>query len=547
MTQFTITVIDTTGKQNYIFNTNRLRENIGASFLLSQATKEWIEEILDTSLRIPKNRQAEPIDSSGVDAEIIYANGGNALIVFKSREIAVNFIHILSKKVLTEASGVNLLVAHADFDWEDDNLYEIVEDLKKNELEHQKYERIHSAPLLGLGVTASCKSTQLPAVDRSDRDSHIDYDDDEEVDSYLISTEAKQKLKAANKANPKLQKIFSDVVNQNIYQFPYRTDNLGRLQGESSYVAVVHIDGNGMGDRFKQYGKDKKNRDYINAMREFSDSIEKAGIEALKAVTETLVNSIESGIVVGKLGKVELKKNSESNILYLPFRPLVYGGDDITFICEGRLGLELAALFLQKFEEQKVSDGKPLTACAGVCVVKTHYPFARAYKISEDLCQTSKKFVKTEREKHGEDYFSAIDWHFAASGLLGSISEIRQREYQININNQLLNLAMRPLWLESQDEWRTWLGLTQIISEFKQGNEWKERQNKIMALREVLRKGSTDAVEQFLLTYKLPNLPLFPTSSGQNDTITKKGWVNAKCGYFDAIEAMDFYLGIGSK
>ncbi|MEH1966533.1 Cas10/Cmr2 second palm domain-containing protein [Nostoc sp.] len=542
MTQFTVTVVDTTGKQNYIFNTNRLRENIGASFLLSQATKEWVEEILEENLGVPKNLQEEPIDTSELNAEIIYANGGNALIVFKSREVAVKFTRILSKKVLTEASGVNLLVAHDDFDWENSNLYTIVEDLKKNELEHQKYERIHSAPLLGLGVTASCNSTQLPAVDRSDK--YIDYDDDEGTDSYLISTETRQKLKAVRKANPKLQQIFANVVDENIYQFPYRSDNLGRSEGESSYVAVVHIDGNGMGDRFKKHGEGKENRDYINAMRDFSNSVETAGTEALKAVTETLVNSIKSGRVVGKIGEFDLNKDSKSNIFYLPFRPLVYGGDDITFICEGRLGLELAALFLRKFEEQKVTNGKPLTACAGVCVVKAHYPFSRAYQMSEDLCNVAKKFVKSEQQKHGVDYFSAIDWHLAASGLLGSISGIRQREYQVN--DKSWHLAMRPLWLKHDDEWRTWSGFTQVVSEFKQGDDWKERQNKIMALRDVLRKGSIEAVKEFLLNYKLPNLPLFPESSSQSEQLIKQGWNNEICGYFDAIEAMDFYLGVGS-
>ncbi|WP_375475004.1 hypothetical protein [uncultured Nostoc sp.] len=542
MTQFTISVVDTTGKQNYIFNTNRLRENIGASFLLSQATKEWVEDILETSFGVPKKPQAEPIETSGLDAEIIYANGGNALIVFKSREIAVNFTRILSKKVLTEASGVNLLVAHTDFDWEKDNLYTIVEDLKKNELEHQKYERIHSAPLLGLGVTASCNSTQLPAVDRSDK--HIDYDDDEGTDSYLISTETRQKLKAFKKANLKLQQIFSNVVNENIYQFPYRSDNLGRSEGKSSYVAVVHIDGNGMGDRFKKHGEGKENRDYINAMREFSKSVDTAGVEAFKAVNETLVSSINSGRFVGKLGGFDLKKDSKSNIFYLPFRPLVYAGDDITFICEGRLGIELAALFLQKFEKQKVADRKPLTACAGVCVVKAHYPFSQAYQMSEDLCKVAKKFVKSEQQKHGVDYFSAIDWHLAASGLIGSISEIRQREYRVN--NKSWYLEMRPLWLKRDDEWCTWSGFTQVVSEFKQGDNWRKRQNKIMALREVLRKGSIEAVEEFLLNYKLPNLPLFPESSSQSEQLIKQGWNNEICGYFDAIEAMDFYLGVGS-
>ncbi|WP_375494244.1 hypothetical protein [uncultured Nostoc sp.] len=542
MTKFTVTVIDTTGKQNYIFNSNRLRENIGASFLLSQATKEWVKDILETSFGVPKNYQKDPIDISGFDAEVIYANGGNALIVFKSREIAIKFTRILSKKVLTEASGVNLLVAHADFDWENENLYTIVEDLKKNELEHQKYERIHSAPLLGLSVTASCNSTQLPAVDRSGK--YIDYDDDEKTDSYLISTETRQKLKSVRKANQELQKIFSKVVDDNIYQFPYRSDNLGRSQGESSYVAVVHIDGNGMGDRFKKHGEGKENRHYINAMRNFSESVDTAGIEALKAVTETLVDSIKSGRVVGKLGEFDLSKGSKSNIFYLPFRPLVYAGDDITFICEGRLGVELAALFLQKFEEQKVTDGESLTACAGVCVVKAHYPFSRAYQMSEDLCKVAKKFVKLERQKHGVDYFSAIDWHLAASGLLGSISEIRQREYRVN--NKSWHLEMRPLWLKHDDEWRTWSGFTQVVSKFKQGDDWKERQNKIMALREVLRKCSIKAVEEFLLNYKLPNLPDFPHSSGQSEQLIKQGWNNEICGYFDAIEAMDFYLGIGS-
>ncbi|HLO85625.1 MAG TPA: hypothetical protein VK203_11565 [Nostocaceae cyanobacterium] len=544
MTKYTITVVDTTGKQDYIFNTSRLRENIGASFLISQATKEWVEEIIETNLGVPKSRQEEPIESSGLDAEIIYANGGNALIIFKTREIAIKFTRLLSKKVLKEASGVNLLVAHADFHWQD-NLYEIVEYLKKNELEHQKYERIHSAPLLTLGVTATCNSTQLPAVDRSDK--HIDYDEDEADYSYLISTATRQKLIAAKKVNAKLQQLFSGVVDENIYEFPYRTDKLGRSEGESSYVAVVHIDGNGMGDRFKECGKDKENRDYINSIRDFSKSVDKAGEEALKAVTEVLIKKIELGRVKGTIGEFELKRNSKNNKFYLPFRPLVYAGDDITFVCEGRLGLELAALFLQEFQKPKVTYGEHLTACAGVCIVKTHYPFSRAYTISDDLCKSAKKLVNYERQSHVKDYFSAIDWHFAASGLLGSISEIRQREYQVTKNNHTWHLSMRPLWLESQDEWRNWLDFTEVIKEFKEGKDWKDRKNKIMALRDVFRHGSTEAVEQFILTYKLPNLPDFPHSSGQSKQLIDQGWVNNLCGYFDAIEAMNFYLGIGEN
>lgn len=536
MTQFTITVIDTTGKQKYIFNSNRLRENIGASYLLSQATGEWIKDTLDQHLKILKNDQRKPIETSGFDAELIYAAGGNAIIIFKSHDLAIKFTEILSKRVLQEAFGINLLVAHAEFTWENNNLRDVVEDLKKNKITCQKHERISSVPLLGLGVTATCNSTQLPAVDNSCN--YITYEeDDEEVNSYLISTETKHKLDAVKQANQHLQNQFSEVVDPNIYKFPYRSDHLGRTRNESSYVAIVHADGNGMGNRFQEQGKGKSNREYINAIRAFSDSVDKAGLNALKAVTEALIKAIHKGKVIGKLGEFELNAK-----YYLPFRPLVYGGDDITFLCEGRLGIELAALFLKEIEKPKLSDGENMTACAGVSVVKTHYPFARGYQISEELCGEAKKFVKDSRNQYSFDYFSALDWHLAASGLIGSISEIRQREYQVNIDN---NLAMRPVCLKPDYSWRNWDFITEVIKEFKEGEKWKDRKNKVMALREILREGSELAVKDFINSYNLPNLPRFPKSGSQSEQLAEKGWLNRVCGYFDAIEAMDFYISLG--
>lgn len=542
MNQFTVTVIDTTGKQKYIFNSNRLRENIGASYLLSQATGEWIKDILDEELKIPKNCQREPIETSEFDAELIYAAGGNALIIFRTAKLAIRFTEILSKRVLQEAFGINLLVAHADFTWEDNNLRDIVENLKKHKITDQKHERVPSVPLLGLGVTASCNSTQLPAVDENESRNYInDEEEDEAVDSYLISTETKHKLEAVKQANQHLQSQFSEVVDPNIYKFPYRTDHLGRTKKESSYVAIVHADGNGMGNRFREQGKGKSNRGYIDDIRAFSDSVYQTGLNALKSVAGNLIKAIQKGKVIGKLGEFELNVQ-----YYLPFRPLVYGGDDITFLCEGRLGLELAALFLKEIEKPILADGESMTACAGISVVKTHYPFARAYQISEELCSEAKNFVKDARKKYSLDYFSALDWHLAASGLIGSISEIRQREYQVVTDNKTHNLVMRPVRLNPDySEWRTWDFITEVIKEFKEGEDWKDRKNKVMALREILREGSEEAVKDFINSYNLPNLPRFPKSGSQSEQLAEKGWLNGVCGYFDVIEAMDFYISLG--
>ena len=533
MSQLTVTFIDTTGIQGYVFSSNRLRENIGASHLVSAATGEWVEKILE-QLGILKDKQKKAIESSDCKAELIYSGGGNALIIFNSEQLAIEFTKILSRKVLLEAPGLNLLVAHENFDWDGQKkLYQVVQDLVTDKIERQKHERIVSAPLLGLGVTASCNSTLLPAIDRSDN--YIKYEDSEGEKSYLISRETKQKLIAARKANDKLKKLFADVFDTGIYQFPYRTDNLGRSQGESSYAAVIHADGNGMGKRFQKHGDGRENRDYINAMRELSCSIQQAGEKALIAITKTIVNSIYEGKVIGKGGEFLLKGK-----YYLPFRPLVYGGDDTTFVCEGRLGLELAALYLRELEKQTVADSKQLTACAGICVVKTHYPFARAYELSEALCREAKKFVKDKKEFEPES-FSALDWHLAASGLSGSISEIRQREYQVKFGK----LNMRPVRLKKHDnDWRTWEGITGVIRQFNEDEKWCDRYNKIMDLRDILRQGSI-ATKDFLRNKGLEKLPDFPKCSDDIDKLAKEGWLNDTCGYFDAIEAMEFYLALG--
>ena len=170
--------------------------------------------------------------------------------------------------------------------------------------------------------------------------------------------------------------------------------------------------------RFKDHGAGKTNADYVVAMRSLSNSINQAGIHALRAVTQQLIKAIHPA----EKGRYEIRTpqgNIPLNQQFLPFRPLVYGGDDITFVCDGRLGLTLAAAYLRAFEAQVAADKKPLRACGGISIVKVHYPFARAYETSEALCQSAKRFVRDrcEEAKSDEESFSALDWHITASGL----------------------------------------------------------------------------------------------------------------------------------
>lgn len=532
MTQYTFTVIDTTGIQNYIFSSNRLRENIGASQLVKEVTGDWIKKAL-ADLGIPLDSQCEPIESSGLLAELIYASGGNAQIIFREKDIALKFTRRISRRVLEEARGIQLLATHRQFEW-GNNLCDVVDEVMKNDLDRYKQTRTPSSPLLGLSVTVNCNSTQFPAIRLS-----TDYSNKEGDDApYPISQEILCKRKAADRAQ---EDLFSTEIPEHLI-FPKQLDHIGRTEHESSYIAIVHADGNNMGKRFQEYGKEaQSDREYIDRMRDFSAKVDEAGKTAIKNVLKKLINAIddETSTLYGEFDKFELSKpHKDSSQRCLPFRPLVYGGDDVTFICDGRLGIELAVTYLKEFENQsgKMPDGKNLTACAGVCLVKTHYPFARAYELSEALCKSGKDLLKEEKQEG-----SAIDWHIANTGLFGSLSNIRKRQYCVESGK----LNMRPLLLEHPQNWQSWNAFLPVLKTFN-SDGWREKRNKIMALREVLCKGS-EKTNQFLINYRQGDLPRFHSNSGNEDALASTGWVSGVCGYFDAIEAMDFYMGLGEE
>jgi hypothetical protein len=408
----------------------------------------------------------------------------------------------------------------------------------KNELDCYKQTRIPSSPLLGLGITVNCNSTQFPAIGLSP--DYRDRDDEESDDApYPISQETVSKRQASGRAQTALANLFCSEMPEYLV-FPRQLDHIGRTEHESSYIAIVHADGNGMGKRFQTYGQDAQTpREYIDRMRNFSKKVDEAGKTALKSVLKKLIDAIDpkTKILTGKFDKFELSKPKKDSSKYcLPFRPIVYGGDDVTFICDGRLGIELAVTYLKEFEKQsnQMPDGKRLTACAGVCLVKTHYPFARAYELSEVLCKSGKNLLRRENLEG-----SAIDWHIANTGLFGSLQDIREREYFVSSVGQL---NMRPLLLEAPREWQTWDAFLPVLKTFN-SDEWREKRNKVMALREVLTKGP-NATKQFLLNYRQGKLPKLGSETGNEDTLATEGWVDQICGYFDAIEAMDFYLGL---
>ena len=288
MSEYTLTVLDTSGIQDYLFGTNNLRQNAGASYLADCATRQWVHMMLDTVIGEGAHNvlnlddiehpfdETKTIQTEGVQAEVIYAGGGNTAILFKDHMQAKAFTTKLTRKVLLDAPDLKLLIAHHRFDWlgkplgSKDGVVQLVMD----QLQILKQSQPPAQPLRGLGVTVDCVFTSRPAVG---------YD----PQSRPVAAEAWAKYRASDRAGERLLKFLEKSIDKKQYCIPSDFEDIGSSHEESSYIAVVHADGNGMGKRIKAiqdaYATVAQNPDYVQAMRAFSLSLQKAAHVALNA------------------------------------------------------------------------------------------------------------------------------------------------------------------------------------------------------------------------------------------------------------------------
>ncbi|MCU0490921.1 MAG: hypothetical protein MUD01_05015 [Chloroflexaceae bacterium] len=611
MTTFTLTMIDALGIQDYIFGSNRLRENLGGSQLIYSLTGPWLKDAFAEVEDVGKSHNMQDdgnidlskqiLPDNDLQAEVIFAGGGNALLLFRENKQAVAFVRALSRKLVEDAPGLEITAAHQDFAWESepiggDDLQQSVHKRLIAKLNHTKQQRPTGVALLGQSVTMECNSTGLPAVGYSNFTFGRDRQEPG-ADLQALSADVLAKVEEHvwRNARERFETLLPAEARLPHFALRDDFDKLGRTEDDQSYIAVVHADGNNMGKRFenimKQFISAEHNRDCLNALRALSQAVEKAGKEALQNTVTRMVKALThpdaseemnqfykglQRLSKTELSKLEFNLTQGDSVPVLPFRVIVFGGDDVTFVCDGRMGLPLAAAYLEEWE--KASEGlpdwgdskdgkpqkKPAYACAGVAVVKTHYPFARAYALSERLCKKAKDAVKGGNL---DGNASALDWHFALSGLSGTISDIRTREYRPVIENNHEVLEMRPVMIKQallQPQWRTWENFVDMVAIFKGDTKvsdsgMKQQQvyaarSKVKALRETLRKGPK-ATRQFLKIYMADSLQSkLPPLSHADPALQETGWgveqggqkpqPTMRCAYFDAIEAMDFFLPI---
>lgn len=440
-------LMDVGSIQNYIFGSSKLKENIGASYIVGKIFDELPSEY---------------------NYNKIYSGGGNCFLTFDSEPDAKKFLIEFTTNLLVEYPGIIIHAAIGNYSGDKDHVYY----LKKlhEQLKINKGKMIPITLLSRHGITAECARTGF-SVEGFNLQS-------EQGKLEGLSSISLVKLSQIENANASLLKDFKDVLN-NDYIFPEEFEDLGQISGVENSIAIVHIDGNNLGKLFMAQENSKN-------LAELSALISEITKEAFKKTIVEFISSWNSGLFGQKM-ELKQQNGNDNKKVFLPFRPLIIGGDDVTFVCNGVLGIWLAEKYIQNFSIRLDKYDHSLSACAGIAITKTKYPFFRGYELAEELCASAKK----EAKKSGNENTSWLDFQIVYGQGVFDLYDLRTNHMTVKVNESKRKLFERPYRLDgNNDSFSKLLANSKILDQLPN--------SKIKELRSVLH-GSVSGIKSFAI------------------------------------------------
>lgn len=501
-----LAMYDVRGIQAYIFRTNKVKDIIGASRLVEDIIRnaftasaaevfagragivitEWEKEE-GGEIRFFQDNANET-----VLAQILLIGGGNAYILYRSETDCVEVNKRMARYILDVTYSLQLAVSKVSVTG---NYFEDYLNVSAK-IGDVKASMPWSKPLGALPVTAVDDVTGYPLTSKADS-------------GELISTESERKRRHLPRED------------KDSKQF----DNLITEKGEESLLAIVHIDGNSMGDMIRTAMQSLSETDRasysrsIAVMREISLSIKNSFEGTYRAMEEYLSDWLKS----------DRNKDLDPNGTYL--RKIIVAGDDITFVVNARLALALTEFFLRDVSAKSItvhsrenehsrkggysredghSSGKEsdlpgisynISACAGIAFIHSHFPFSIGYEIAEACCKSAKERAKEERHCADGMIGNWLDFQLCSNVQLVSLSEYRKRYFRTAEGHSLLK---RPYYVDFRPESMR----TETQQEMKQAESQQEMNLKNSGY-------SLVAFKKDLAYFKSPRLK-FPRSSLKN-------------------------------
>ena len=514
-----LVMLETNGNQRFIFSSPRLRDGVGASSLLTKLEQWTAHELLATGAAAAwRTACGLPDDREPHESQWVSKSSGKVIFLVDSAQQAKDVISAVTRKALAEAPGMDVsgvfIRLPASSGSQPGPVYVTESALKEVHAEAARYAlrrspaeaRFSQLPFLSRAKDSSLPaSPPLAARDEAKDDRQDALSLTSRVRRYrayrarldLLETGVKRSSDLSDKQalltrDPtmlakKLHQVFVEGIEpvgdegrpepeenvargaeelrpleHAIQSNPDASSTTGPDTGSGDYtflskVAVIHIDGNGVGGIMKELndskdrvdpGVFKKNilcdRDDPDALRRF-----------LLKVNERLENSVIQAFVTAwrDVANWACRRTGREHTA-IPVVPVILGGDDVTVITSGDYALPFAASFLAHFEKQTEEDGllkylhgvdkvatgelqpedvipAPMTAAAGVAIVRRNFPFHIAYELAEKLVGRAKGVGKNENPP-----CSTLDFHVLfdttvidPDGQLGGYKDLSTRPF----------------------------------------------------------------------------------------------------------------------
>ncbi|MDE6796005.1 MAG: hypothetical protein K2J63_11975 [Muribaculaceae bacterium] len=429
------------GIQGFIFQTNKLKEIVGASELVEQICTRLFAELLYGNRK--GNISPLPEEVKGWLKELqdepkaIMNAAGNIKYIFDKKEECERIVRLFPKTVMQFAPGIT--VSQSVVPYENDAEFPKAVQKLEDRLRSQRNNPMRDLSIGLMGLLRS-RDTGLPVAhtrpigDGVDKKTiymdsgtfHKLFEKIPGTADYIERSKRKEtSLELCKKAFGK--NIFPDpenITDQQKDRLPFEVE---KMTGNNDWLAIIHADGNGLGQIVQKIGTDK------TEFRKFSRKLDDATTKAAQRAFEE---------VIGK----KLKDDDT-----IPMRPIVLSGDDHTVICRADLAIPYTEAFLKYFEKETKTNlgdillgkkengkyGEPifkdksdyLTACAGIAFLKSSFPFHFGYQLAEALCDRAKKDTKAlYKATEGNLPTSCLMFHKIQDSFVSNFEDVAVRE-----------------------------------------------------------------------------------------------------------------------
>lgn len=428
--KYVLAMYDVRGKQDYIFRGKKLKEIVGGSLVIRDIFRDELFPAAIEYARSIGNISEQPSDKErqtiiynykdveddtfsredfirhleeGYLGEVVYDGGGNFFILYKDMEVFRGINKIFTKRVLEHTFSLTVLcsaIEGVDFD-NYTNVDKNEDERIKNRGDREKLYAVNRAKEARFNSQIPAQVLPFTQVDYANSlPLYVEYNT--EAENYRkISRESYRKYEKYNE----IKDIPNSEYNEKVL------DNIIRKKGEDSWIAVMYIDGNNMGDKVKsslETDSDATMISYeeaVKKLRDFSKEIQKNYIEdRIKSIDKALEEKYMFD-----------EKNEYGNNMYKR-RLVVYAGDEINVILNAHDVYTAVKAYFEGMPEGN-------SACAGVSLFKSHTPYSDAYRIAEQCCESGKKLMK--KNQMGD--VNLVDFHYCQGAIGTEISEIRNR------------------------------------------------------------------------------------------------------------------------